>query len=418
MKNIAKGFTVLFPLVFVLAICGCSNPAGGTPPPGADTVTIILNGVPVECPVTYTDATKTIIQSVTVEDVGEILIGRNADESIELKTVGNALVLRDPDGGIIPIGSYAEFQLINTSTTTLAGKYEQIADLDLMDREWTAIGASTPSGMTFTGSFDGGSHTIANLHIESSQIYQGLFGQISKSATLKNIGIISGSVTGTTVVGGVCGYSNGSITNCYNKGSVTGITQVGGVCGFSSLSITASYNTGSVRGTTNVGGVCGYSSYDTGSVTACYNTGDVTGVRDVGGVSGHNIGSITACYNTGIVTGTSGNVEGNVGGVCGYTEHNSKGSITACYNTGIVTGTTNVGGVCGYNYLLVGSITDCYWHGHGDILGGIGSGTGTATKFGPTAWPTETGAWSTGPNTYWDNLGSWNSGNPVFPKLN
>jgi hypothetical protein len=173
-----------------------------------------------------------------------------------------------------------------------------------------------------------------------------------------------------------------------------------------------------VSGYSYVGGVCGYN-YST--ITACYNTGSVTvesrlGIGPVGGVCGYNSSTITACYNTGSVSGNS-----QVGGVCGYDYSNS--TITACYNTGSVSGNSYVGGVCGYN--SSSSIIACYWK---DITGdkadyGIGNNIAGTSIFALVAWPTpETHQqWGTGYGSgdgkYWKSLGSWNGGNPIYPKL-
>jgi hypothetical protein len=89
-------------------------------------------------------ATGNTIKSITTS-AGEILIGRPDTDSITLniKTDGS-LDFRPADGdGFIPIGAYAEFQLINTDATTLAGKYKQEADLDLMSEEWAPVGRAS-----------------------------------------------------------------------------------------------------------------------------------------------------------------------------------------------------------------------------------------------------------------------------------
>ncbi|AEF83957.1 GLUG domain protein [Treponema primitia ZAS-2] len=424
-----------------------------------------------------------LLKSITT-DAGIILIGRKATDTVTLKlnSSGNLQFRDGVDSSIpIPIGSYAEFQLIRTRVG-IGNNYKQEVDLDLMGQEWTPVG---DNGNRFEGTFDGDSKTISNLDINKSDSdYQGLFGFVY-SGTVKNVRIASGSVTGRENVGGVAGYNQGTITACTNTGSVSGSNYVGGVVGhnYSSSSVTACSNTGPVSGTgENVGGVVGY--IEGGSVTACSNIGPVTGRDNVGGVAGVNTyrsvmgtkvaGSVTACYSTGSVTGTGENAGGvvgrnrepltacystgsvsgnkNVGGVAGYNAsgtitacystgvvkgttdyvggvvgYNDVGTITACYSTGSVSGNTYVGGVAGYNYGRA-FIIACYWATYtGDGVGGSGgpydtSGTetGGTTKFG-TGWPT------IGTNTEWgtgDGSGSgkyWknlgNSGTLLYPKL-
>ena len=86
----------------------------------------------------------------------------------------------------------------------------------------------------------------------------------------KNTGSVR--VTGE-YVGGVCGQNSSgtSIINCFNEGTVEGKNYVGGVCGKnSSGTIKSCYNTANVyvSGAVNhVGSVCGFSN---GTVTNCY----------------------------------------------------------------------------------------------------------------------------------------------------
>jgi hypothetical protein len=303
--------------------------------------------------------------------------------------------------GYIPIGTYSEFQLINTNLT---GKYKQEANLDLLDLEWTPISR-------FGGIFDGDNHTVANLRITGSNSSVGLFGSIDASRaspatiSIQNVNIISGSVSGHSCVGGVCGsvtFSVNSISclisNCSNASSVSGGTAVGAVCGlvnadwYTKVSIIACHNTGSVTGTSAVGGLCGRTDGYSISITDCYNTGSVSGGSNTGGICGDSNSSndskvahtsITNCYNTGSVSGSFG-----VGGVCGDSESkiypSTPSTITACYNTGTVTGIGlgHVGGICGFSSSSL--IISCYntgsvaGIGYGHAVGGVcGSANGS-----------------------------------------
>ena len=117
-------------------------------------------------------------------------------------------------------------------------------------KEWTPIGNEDNK---YTGTFDGNGKTISGLYFnDSGANYVGLFGY--SSGTIKNVGVVDSYFNGKENVGGVCGYNNGgTIENCYNRGTVSGSGNcVGGVCGFSTGTITNCYNTG------DVGGVCGY----------------------------------------------------------------------------------------------------------------------------------------------------------------
>ncbi len=131
----------------------------------------------------------------------------------------------------------------------------------------------------FTGTFDGLGHTISNLTLNRPTTnYVGLFGSVA-SATISNLGVVGGSVTGQIWVGGLMGFGgNSTIRNSYTTGAVTGSGFVGGLVGesFSSV-ISNSYATGSV----------------TGSIESIY----------VGGLVGENFASlISNSYATGLVT--------------------------------------------------------------------------------------------------------------------
>ncbi len=228
---------------------------------------------------------------------------------------------------------------------------------------WTPIGNSS---QPFTGTLDGAGHSVSGIYINSTEIYQGLVGYLGSGGTLQNLGVKASYIKGVHSVGGLCGWNDGTVTNCYNAGSVTGDGYVGGVCGMNMMgNVTNCYNTGNVTGSDAVGGVCGQNQ---GNVTNCYNTGSVTGSYYVGGVCGQNDGTVTNCYNTGSVTGSH-----YVGGVCGQ----NYGTVTNCYNTGNVTGNdAYVGGLCGQNYATV---SNCYYLA-GKANSGIGEGSGEATE--------------------------------------
>jgi hypothetical protein len=228
------------------------------------------------------------------------LIGRTTNKTLLLNVDADGdLHFRPADSdGNIPIGSYAEFQMINTATI---GKYKQEADLDLMSVEWTPIGY--PDNNWFKGAFDGSGYTLANLKITvtASSARVGLFKSIIGSARLSNIAIVSGSVKGGNYVGAVCGQNNsgGQLTACYNKASVEGLDLVGGVCGWNNGGkLTACYNTAPIvgHGSSLAGGTGGVSGKNTGTITACYNSGSVSGNTEIGGVCGTNSDIITACY--------------------------------------------------------------------------------------------------------------------------
>ena len=81
---------------------------------------------------------------------------------------------------------------------------------------------------------------------------------------------------------------NGScpVSSCYATGSVTGSSYVGGLVGRNSGRITTSYGSGMVTGDGSVGGLVGYNRR--GSIATSYSTGAVSGEKEVGGFVGRN----------------------------------------------------------------------------------------------------------------------------------
>ena len=198
---------------------------------------------------------------------------------------------------------------------------------------WTRIGWSGWDGEEllenpYTGTFDGQNHTVSGLYFNDADKYNvGLFGVVYNDGSVSNVGVVDSCFYCYGNVGGVCGTSLGTISNCYNTGRVSGNNaNVGGVCGISYGTITNCYNTGAVSSNSSrVGGVCGDNNE---KISNCYNTGTVSGATAVGGVSGRNCNIITNCYNVGTVRATDNNP--NVGGVCGYC-WGSKTIESYCY---------------------------------------------------------------------------------------
>ena len=212
------------------------------------------------------------------------------------------------------------------------------ADIDLTGKDWTPIGTNFYN--SYTGTFDGGGHTIKGLTVTTNDQYVGLFGRLGKAGTVKNVVMEGVQITSNHSLGyagGVAGFSwGGTIENCSVSGSVSGAVSVGGVVGIQwEASITGCSSSATVKGMVQVGGVAGETNSGA-TMAACYATGNVTIEIDPinnilgGGLVGFNAGSsVLACYATGNVT-----------------------------STGSSTGTVYIGGFLGGNYTTV---TACYW---------------------------------------------------------
>jgi hypothetical protein len=244
-------------------------------------------------------------------------------------------------------------------------------------------------GTPFTGVFNGNEHIICNLTIDTAGAendYIGLFGKITGTGEIKDLGVQDVNVTSgndSGGLGGLCGSNAGTISNCYSTGSVTG--------GDSSNWL---------------GGLCG--SNESGTITRCYATGSVCGGDHsgrLGGLVGATGGmpTISNCYATAIVSGES--LSSWVGGLCGYKE---GGTISNSYAVGSVTGDSYVGGLCGINIHMIG-ISNCYFLDPNDG-GGPNNGHGTPL---PDELMKQENSF-----TDWDFVEVWNIGeNQTYPFL-
>lgn len=368
--------------------------------------------------------------------------------------------------------------------------YELATNLDygtqVSAQGWQPIGYWRRSwdNAGFTATFDGGGYTISNLFISRANAnHVGLFafsdGIIRRAALLDvnvvgngdvgglaglNRGTIADSyVTGNVIgsshnVGGLVGrnFGGGTISNSYATSTVVGVSLVGGLVGQNNSTITGSHATGSVASdggyrywnTDDIGGLVGRNSggtiahsystgealpasttytrlgglvgnnTDGGGITDSHSTRSVTGGWYSGGLVGHNEnGTITRSYATGAVSGSSWLAGGLVG--------SSNSVITASYATGNVSGGNEyIGGLVGWNGNN-GSVTVSYAAGEvssdrsidtGQRVGGLaGRNEGTITGSYATG-----DLFSAGGHLYsrynykaWDNLGglvSENSG--------
>ena len=94
---------------------------------------------------------------------------------------------------------------------------------------WNPIGTSE---YPFKGTFDGRGHTITGVYInDENQNNIGLFGVLSESAFIKNLGVTDSYIAGNENVGAICGSSEGTIVNCYSVSEVKGNKNVNELVG-------------------------------------------------------------------------------------------------------------------------------------------------------------------------------------------
>ena len=254
---------------------------------------------------------------------------------------------------VIEISTPEELAAINEN---LSASYVLTADIDLGGEAWTPIGTYAPSGespeeqeipdlsLAFTGSFDGGGHTISNLVIdEPESMAMGLFG-CAANADIRNFTLENASVDGMLMSADVVGYAfcttvadvylwDGHVTAHPCEMSDEGM--FGGIVGAGMMSLITDCSAEAEiilpDGTANAGVVGG--GLEMTSVVNCVSSGSVTagdGCYGLGGVSGCGFGaeeftgcraedvSITAgddCYWIGGITGYAGGFEDETAGV-------------------------------------------------------------------------------------------------------
>ena len=201
----------------------------------------------------------------------------------------------------------------NNSMVTIDGivYYYREAYYEL-DRSIINVGAFTPIGNsvnTFKGSFNGKGYTISGLNITQVSAYAGLFGYLDIDGVIINTGVINGSVSGASYVGGIVGYNAGFVSNCYNALNISGYSEVGGIVGFSAAYATVSnvYNLGNIQGTSSVGGLIGRATNNS-ILENGFSVGSIiASASSTGGIVGYTYDStvLNCYYNTDVYSGNA-----------------------------------------------------------------------------------------------------------------
>jgi hypothetical protein len=300
-------------------------------------------------------------------------------------------------------GSYI---LMKDLDSTAAG-YEELASPRANEgKGWQPIGTYDER---FTGSFDGQGYEIRDLFINrADESGVGLFGDVaSGGGIIKDTGVVDVTVTGNSYVGGLVGYSTGTVSNSYSNANVTGTGQqeslcLGGLVGVNTGNVSNSYARGNVAGTgrqqsLSVGGLVGL---NTGTVSSSYSSTNVAGTGEqqslyVGGLVGVNTGTVRDCYFSGNVTGTGQQNLLCVGGLVGVNMGGGdyKGTVSNSYSSGKVTGEQQalyVGGLVGGS---TGTVSNSFWDvqtsGQATSAGGTGKTTAemkSIDTFSGAAW--------------------------------
>ena len=263
----------------------------------------------------------------------------------------------DPDGdGLLNIATAADLQAIRGKLgteecpSTVCSGFELTANIDLSTvKNFTPIG--TPE-IPFNLVFDGNNHTISNLTVKEQGDYSyqgdGLFGNTTQSATIRNLTLSNPRVSGRENLGSLVGHMmGGTVTDVTVTGAtVTGDYSIGGMVGlasrtvFSEVAVDATV-TGSAHAN-RVGGLIGHAHatlpYGENRIKgptiskAAVNATVFGGRHSIGGMLGaaENV-SVTDSYVTGSVTPTRHHhsYSGGMFGRVSYTQNTVTNSYSS-----------------------------------------------------------------------------------------
>ena len=276
-------------------------------------------------------------------------------------------------------------QVVNGTLTRAATvaeyDFKLTADIDLGNHPWTPIGINDKQ--YYTGTFDGGNHTIKNLNIveteaKEGKAYIGFFGY-AKDATIKNlnfenvnlnipcldidhsqghIGAVAGSLEGTSTIENVTVKGDIKVEATVTANGASRVAVVAGGNSYGDVTmknvhviadegsyLKANNNTGALAGQLQ-----GKSVFEN-----CSSNIDVTGTKFfAGGIIGIAAGdqTFTNCHTTGDITITAGRLgkahdHYRVGGIAGGWADGAKNvcTLTDCSYTGTLSGTNADGSV-------------------------------------------------------------------------
>ena len=221
---------------------------------------------------------------------------------------------------------------------------------------------------------------ISNVHIETDSVSGGTAGcSRGEISDCKNIGDI---IVSQKSAGGIVGelLAGGTAASCHNYGAVACPENVGGICGISNNTVTDCVNKGIIVSTSSAaGGIAGIARGGSAGhyveLSDNVNYGVISANSASGGIAGKLAGYtiISDAENFGSVSGENA----QIGGIAGYLLNSTKversanfadvdgngnytagivakldsadGAILNSYNTGTITGKYNVYGVCAHN---------------------------------------------------------------------
>jgi len=352
-----------------------------------------------------TDVDNVVIGYTAYDESGKTYAGRNVDDgniaTVNVKQANDTYIAESNFGkskGYMWVKDVEQLQAIETNKSgnyALKNSIDAIATKDWKENDNTtpknfvAIGkdgTTVIDGKTvsnaFTGKFDGLDNNIFGLTVTKNSAGTdtnvGLFG-VAENATIRNVDMIAGSVTGTQNVGSIVGKAiGGEISNITTsmevKGSANNSSKIGGIVGATEV-YTDSQN--AKHGTV---------------LSQLDNVGTVQGFTKVGGIAGEMVGGELngGSFNMGYVKGVNtavttdidtGNQSNDIGGLVGYAQDAilGKENEEAIANKMEVSGGYNIGGIVG-RYEYNNTVSDGNI-GDDRIVNAVNSGDITATGY-------------------------------------
>lgn len=254
-----------------------------------------------------------------------------------------------------PISTYEEFNSLIRADLTAS--YYLTNDIVIPeDTEWLPFAkpvdwnGTTNSLGFFSGTLDGRGHSIKNLKITTGSDFSGLFARLT--GTVKNLGLENVDITGGLATGGISGTIYGTTTT-YNP----------------SVVIENVFVTGSVKGTTEVGGIAGRNNSNMlNTIRNCYVNVTVEATNATGAWAGGIVGcsntgrrlNFNKVYSAGTVKTTNKDVLNCAGGILGFIFNNQSATIIK-FDSTVVALDTLSGGTNGIilhrGNLVLGTVT-------------------------------------------------------------
>lgn len=242
------------------------------------------------------------------------------------------------EDGVYMISNAAEFewfaQFVNAGNNNANAALTQ--NINFNGKARTAFGiydnADNESG--YNGTFDGRGFTVVGIVGEG-----GILDCLGPNGVVKNI-IADVNIASDANIGGIANTSKGVVENCLVTGAVSTSASYCSAAGIVGRAMTGntvrgcvnkaaiSNTTNSFASTISLGGIVGYTY---GTVENCYNTGalsakpDRTTNKGIGGIAGqiHASAVVRNVYNIGLVTGPAA----GIGGIAGIL----KGTLQNAY---------------------------------------------------------------------------------------